>query len=114
MTAPSNLRAFNGSYNDLEQAVKGEGHLVVVDFFASYCPPCKRLMEVLPNIATQHSDVTFLKVDITTNEDLAERMNVSSIPSIQFMKFDGSQLNVVDRVTGFDPDGIQTKIQKNK
>ena len=69
----------------------------IVDFYATWCPPCKALAPKLDLLAEKTAgDMTVAKVDIDLNKELAKKYNVRSIPTIIVFK-DGSE---VKRVTG--------------
>ena len=55
---------------------------VVVDFFATWCGPCKMLSPVMDNIANDLQDIKFFKVDVDKNEDIAREYGIMSIPTI--------------------------------
>lgn len=59
---------------------------VVVDFFATWCGPCKMLSPVMDNIANDLQDVKFFKVDVDKNEDIAREYGIMSIPTIIVFK----------------------------
>merc|ERR1711934_306155 len=61
-----------------DQALKDAGSkLVVVDFTASWCPPCQRIKPVFANLSSEHSDVVFLKVDVDENDETASWAGIS-------------------------------------
>lgn len=72
--------------------------LVIVDFHASWCPPCKQMGPVLEKAVANHPGVAFLgKVDVDRAKDLAAENGIRSIPDVRIFK-NGEQ---VDRIVGF-------------
>ena len=67
--------------------------VVVVDFFATWCGPCKMLAPVFEN------DATFLKVDIDQSLELAQQFRISTVPTMMIFK-DGKP---VETLVGFMP-----------
>ena len=114
MSHPSNLNYLNGQLSDLVAAAKKAGGLCVVDFYADFCPPCRRLVGDLPTIASEFPDVQIFKCDVMSNEDLANHFQVGSIPCIKFVKAEGESVKVLDTVVGYNPEGIKNKIRQHK
>ena len=67
---------------------------VVVDFFATWCGPCKMLSPVMDNIANDLQDIKFYKVDVDKNEDIAREYGIMSIPTIIIFN-DGEVVNTL-------------------
>ena len=74
---------------EFEEAVK-QGD-VLVDFFATWCGPCKMLAPVLEQLAEQKPDLLILKIDVDEVTPLAARFGIQSIPTLMFFK-DGQRL----------------------
>ena len=72
--------------DEFEQAVNAGDELLVVDFFAPWCGPCKMLVPVKERAADKFSDEHFYKVDIDEEMDLAARFQVMSVPTLIYFK----------------------------
>ncbi len=64
--------------------------VVLVDFWASWCAPCKIIAPVLNDIADTQNDFTIAKVNVDHNQQLAQRFKVMNIPTILILK-DGKE-----------------------
>ena len=72
---------------------------VVVDFYATWCGPCKMLGPVFEELSTEINDIKFIKVDIDEHEDLCRKYKVMSVPTL--IVFDKGK--EVKRNIGFIP-----------
>ncbi len=77
--------------------VAQSGAPVVVDFYATWCPPCRMLAPLLDEMAARYGGrVRFVKVNIDESPDLARQYRVSGVPTLVFL-YGGTE---VDRVVG--------------
>ena len=73
------------SADDIFNALIAIGH-VVVDFYSDRCGPCKRLGPIIDDLAKTFPKITFIKVNINTFRDLAQRYHVRAVPTLIFFK----------------------------
>lgn len=71
---------------EFKKEVLGEEGIVVVDFFATWCGPCKMLAPVLEEVQEEMNNVKIVKVDIDENSNIASEYRVSNIPTIKLFK----------------------------
>ena len=83
---------------NFDDVVRGE-RPVVVDFWATWCGPCRAFAPVFAAQAAQRNDVVFAKVDTDANPELAARYAIRSIPTLAVF----SRGQVVQRISGALP-----------
>ena len=94
--------------DEFHQLLKSD-KLVVVDFTASWCPPCQM---IAPKFAEHEKEVgdkaILVKVDVDENAETAEECGITCMPTFQFYK--GGKK--VDEIQGANFDGVKAKIQE--
>jgi thioredoxin 1 len=97
--------------DNFELEIEKHSGLVVVDFWATWCGPCRMIAPILEQLATEYEGkVKVAKLDVDTNIRTATRFNVRSIPMLIFFK-DGK---VVDQIVGAVPKvHIENKLQQH-
>ena len=85
--------------NEFKGEVLDQNGVVVVDFWATWCGPCKMIAPVIDEIAGDLKNVKFVKVDVDKNPSVANKFQVASIPTLVMFK-DGKP---IDKVIGFRP-----------
>lgn len=95
--------------NEFNELMKEKA--VLVDFFATWCGPCKMLSPVLEGVAEKMKDkVTIVKVDVDRSPDLAAKFGVMSVPTMIMFK-NGRQ---VDAFSGYMPEAnLMANIERN-
>jgi thioredoxin 1 len=72
----------------------------IVDFWAEWCMPCKRIAPILDELATEHaSQLKVVKMDVDSNPATPERFNITGIPTLLVFK----QGELVETLVGFLP-----------
>ena len=91
-----------------KEGLKEEG-VVVVDFFATWCGPCKMLAPVLEEVQSEVENVKIVKIDVDQNPNISTEYRVTNIPTIKVFK-DGQE--VITKV-GFLPKAQLINIIEN-
>ncbi|MCL2168717.1 MAG: thioredoxin [Defluviitaleaceae bacterium] len=85
---------------EFEREVLGSQKLVVVDFFATWCAPCKVLAPILDELSGELGDsASIVKMDVDQCKSIAKAYGVRGVPILVFFK-DGE---VVDKIAGVAP-----------
>ena len=74
---------------------------VLLDFWATWCGPCRMVAPVVEEIAEENEEITVGKIDVDEQTELAVKFGVSSIPTLVLMR--GGE--VAETVVGFRPKG---------
>jgi peptide-N4-(N-acetyl-beta-glucosaminyl)asparagine amidase len=85
-----------------------ERRLVVVDFYADWCGPCRMIAPAFENLSNEFTDVIFIKVNVDHARSIAGTYQITAMPTFIFFR-DG---NEVERLRGADPNRIRQLIQQ--
>lgn len=96
--------------NEFRTEVENKEGVVVVDFFATWCGPCKMLSPVYNSLGEEMKDkAKFLKVDIDESMELAQKFTITTVPTVVVFK-NGEEM---DRLVGFIPkESLKEKIEQ--
>ncbi len=103
-------------------ATVGENPIVLVDWWAQWCGPCRMFAPVFENASQTHSDIVFGKVDTESERELSAAANIRSIPTLMAFK-DGVLVfsqpgalrapeveRLIDAVRGLDMDEVRASM----
>jgi len=96
------------SQADFDAAIASD-KLTVVDFTATWCPPCQMIGPIFEKMAGDFEGANFVKVDVDANSETAEAAGISAMPTFQFYK-NGEK---IDEMCGADEAGLRARVEKN-
>ncbi|KAF5068474.1 thioredoxin [Proteiniclasticum sp. QWL-01] len=97
--------------SNFADVVEKSSELVLVDFWASWCGPCKMLGPIFEEVSGEVAGVTFAKLNVDENPSTAARYRVGSIPTVLAIK----NGRVVDTMVGFKPKAeIKKFVERNR
>ena len=79
---------------------------VLIDFFATWCGPCKMVSPVVDQIAAERPDIKVCKLDVDKNLDLARNFQVMSVPTLVAMK----NCEIINKTVGAMPKAVILKM----
>ncbi|GAA3278578.1 thioredoxin [Nesterenkonia halobia] len=103
-----------------------DNEILLIDFWADWCGPCKQFAPVYEEVSEQHPDVTFGKVDTEAEQELAAAANITSIPTLMAFRekvlvfsqagaLNAEQLNeVITAVKGLDMEEVHRQIAEDE
>ena len=80
-----NMSVVSFNKDDLEN-VKNSGKIILLDFYADWCGPCRMLSPVVDEFAEENPDFVVGKINVDKEPELSEEFGVSSIPMLVVMK----------------------------
>jgi thioredoxin 1 len=91
------------------QSIITEKEKLVIDFWAPWCSPCKKLSPIIEELSNEIGEVSFAKVNVEAHPEIASKYQIFAVPTILFFK----NGNMVDRVVGAQSkDALLKKIKE--
>lgn len=102
------VKAINDEKHFKDELELAQDRLVVVDFTAVWCGPCRKIAPIFEEYSVKYSNVVFLKVDVNKCNTIALNNNVRSMPTFIFFR----NTNRISTISGADPQALEDEIIK--
>lgn len=93
------MSVININKNNFQNEVMNSAKPVLLDFWAFWCAPCRRVAPIIEEIARERSDIKVGKINVDEQPELANKFGIMSIPTLVVMK----NGKIVQRVSGARP-----------
>jgi thioredoxin len=109
--------------NDFEATIR-DNDIVLIDFWADWCGPCKQFAPVYEKVAEGHPDIVFGKVDIQREEGIAQTFGIRSIPTLAIFREqelimleagampENTLEQAIEKVRGLDMEEVRADLKK--
>ena len=89
---------------------KQSNKIILLDFYANWCGPCKIMSNKIDELANKYNNVTFYKINIDDNDEIATNFKISLLPTIVI--FDGNNQKYSTKIEGCDFDKMESTLEK--
>lgn len=104
------MAAIDLTQDDFQTTIDGND-IVIVDFWATWCGPCKQFAPVFEAASELHTDIVFGKVNTEEQQELAAEFAIRSIPTLMIFR---DQIGVFMQPGALPPQGVEDVLQKVK
>lgn len=120
------MATINVNKTEFEKLISTNDSLVLVDFWAEWCGPCRAFGPIYDRVSEKHPDITFAKVDTDAEQELSAAAGIRSIPTLMIFR-DGILLynqpgaapesaleDLISQVRALDMDDIRRQLAESK
>ena len=93
------MSAININKNNFQNEVMNSDKPVLLDFWAPWCAPCRMVVPIVEEIASEHADIKVGKINVDEQPELANKFGIMSIPTLVVMK----NGKIIQKVSGARP-----------
>ncbi|KHN80319.1 Thioredoxin-1 [Toxocara canis] len=108
---PNQLSSYEFSLQDAElESIIADGgdRLIVIDFYATWCGPCKMMGPKFEKLSDEHKAAMFVKIDVDEQEEISDSYDINVLPTFILIK-NKEKLEVIE---GNVPDELRKAIEK--
>ena len=80
------MAAINGTQNNFQEEVLNSDRPVLLDFWAPWCGPCRRVIPIVEEIAEENPDIKVVKINVDEESALANQYGIMTIPTLMVVK----------------------------
>jgi len=88
--------------SEFNNKLQEKDKILLVDFWAEWCKPCKMLTPILEKLDEEIKEVEFVEINVDENRTLADNYSIGSIPTLLILK----NGEVINKIVGFKPEVI--------
>lgn len=92
-------------------SIINSNEIVFVDFWAKWCAPCRAFGPIYEKVSDNHPEITFIKIDIDENQQIAEEAGIHSIPTIKVIK---NRLEIWDHKGSISENDLEMVVNEAK
>lgn len=92
-------------------SIINSNEIVFVDFWAKWCGPCRAFGPIYEKVSDNHPEITFIKIDIDENQQIAQEASIHSIPTIKVIK---NRLEIWDHKGSISENDLEMVVNEAK
>lgn len=92
-------------------SIINSNEIVFVDFWAKWCAPCRAFGPIYEKVSDNHPEITFIKIDIDENQQIAQEAGIRSIPTIKVIK---NRLEIWDHKGSISENDLEIVVNEAK